>query len=213
MIDMFGVPLYIEPPPENKGFKYTNSYWKRFLAANLCRANGFIYLWCSWYIYNEIWNARTSSDYLFPATIILLVAFTLFIYGEYDYVVYGPSARPIKLFSNGILLPPIYTQHLKKDKGMIHRSDISEIRVLRRHYYGIPDSDVAETVYRNGPVKIELRLKNGKKKRTSFKSPIVIMEITKVLREKWGISIVDDGEGMGLVERVVNGKVIDTRKI
>lgn len=49
--------------------------------------------------------------------------------------------------------------------------------------------------------------------RTSIKPPTVIMDIAKVIREEWGIPMMDEGEGTGTVERVVNGKVIDSHKI
>ena len=41
----------------------------------------------------------------------------------------------------------------------------------------------------------------------------MIMDMAKVIREEWGIPVLDEGEGTGTVERVVNGKVIDSRRI
>jgi len=205
--------LFIESPPLWKGFHYTNCYSKRFLAETLFRSLGLISLLASLYIFNEVLYKGASNDYLFPAIMILLGAIICFIGGEYDYVVYGPTARPIKIFSNGILLPPLYIQHLKKDKGLIYKSSIISYKIIRTEYYSIPDSDNIETVWRNGPVRIEMLLTNGKVKRTSIKPPTVIMAIAKILKEDWGIPVVDEGEGTGTVERVVDGKVFDTRRI
>lgn len=204
---------YLESPQVWEGFYRANSYWKRFLVVMLCRIFGLLSLIASFYIINEIINNRVSNDYLFPAIIILLGAITCFVYGEYDYIVYGPISRPIKVFSNGILLPPIYSQHLKKDKGLIRRFDILSCKILRTEYFSIPNNDNDKFVWRNGPVRMEIHLSNGKVKRTSIKPPTVIMAIAKILKEDWGIPVVDEGEGTGTVERVVDGKVFDTRRI
>ena len=49
--------------------------------------------------------------------------------------------------------------------------------------------------------------------RTSIKPPTVIMGMAKVIREEWGIPMINEGEGTGTLEKVVNRKVVDSHKI
>lgn len=178
-----------------------------------CRVMGLLSVLFSLYVFNEIDRGAIPGDYVFPAVIGLFIVITCFAYSEYVYAVYGPRARPIKVFINGILLPPIYFQHLMRQKGLIARSMVESCRLIRNEFYRDPESESVETVWRNGPVRMEIHLSNGKVKRTSIKPPTVIMDIAKVIREDWGIPVLDEGEGTGTVERVVDGKVFDTRRI
>jgi len=207
-----GEILFYESTPIWKSY-YWNSYWKLLLTSIICRLVGIFSLLFSSYIIYEILNGKETIDWLFPVIISLLGAITCFIYSEYVYAVYGPRARPIKVFSNGILLPPVYFQHLMGHKGLIARFEVESCRLIRNEYYRDPESESVETVWRNGPVRMEIHLSNGKVKRTSIKPPTVIMDMAKVIREGWGIPVVDDGEGTGTVERVVDGKVFDKRRI
>lgn len=204
--------LYDEPPSIWRSF-YWNSYLQLFLTSMACRAMGLLSVIFSLYVFNEIDRGAITGDYMFPAIIGLFIAITCFAYSEYVYAVYGPRARPIKVFSNGILLPPIYFQHLIRQKGLIARSKVEYCRLIRNEFYRDPESESVEMVWRNGPVRMEIHLSNGKVKRTSIKPPTVIMAIAKILKEDWGIPVVDEGEGTGTVERVVDGKVFDTRRI
>jgi len=204
--------LYYEPPSIWRSF-YWNSYLQLFLTSMACRVMGLLSVLFSLYVFNEIDRGAITGDYMFPAVIGLFIAITCFAYSEYVYAVYGPRARPIKVFSNGILLPPIYFQHIMRQKGLIVRSKVESCRLIRTEYYRDPESESVETVWRNGPVRIEMLLTNGKVKRTSIKPPTVIVAIAKILKEDWGIPVVDEGEGTGTVERVVDGKVFDTRRI
>lgn len=207
-----GELLYDEPPSIWRSF-YWNSYLQLFLTSMACRVMGLLSVIFSLYVFNEIDRGAITGDYMFPAIIGLFIAITCFAYSEYVYAVYGPRARPIKVFSNGILLPPIYFQHLIRQKGLIARSKVEYCRLIRNEFYRDPESESVEMVWRNGPVRMEIHLSNGKVKRTSIKPPTVIMAIAKILKEDWGITVVDEGEGTGTVERVVDGKVFDTRRI
>lgn len=204
--------LYDEPPSIWRSF-YWNSYLQLFLTSMACRVMGLLSVIFSLYVFNEIDRGAITGDYMFPAIIGLFIAITCFAYSEYVYAVYGPRARPIKVFSNGILLPPIYFQHLIRQKGLIARSKVEYCRLIRNEFYRDPESESVEMVWRNGPVRMEIHLSNGKVKRTSIKPPTVIMAIAKILKEDWGITVVDEGAGTGTVERVVDGKVFDTRRI
>ena len=207
-----GELLYDEPSSIWRSF-YWNSYLQLFLTSMACRVMGLLSVIFSLYVFNEIDRGAITGDYMFPAIIGLFIAITCFAYSEYVYAVYGPRARPIKVFSNGILLPPIYFQHLIRQKGLIARSKVEYCRLIRNEFYRDPESESVEMVWRNGPVRMEIHLSNGKVKRTSIKPPTVIMAIAKILKEDWGITVVDEGEGTGTVERVVDGKVFDTRRI
>lgn len=160
-------------------------------------------------LYKLLYN--NNSTYTTPTFLIFIAILLLYSLSELEYIKAGRNVRPILIFENGILLPPIYFDHLRPGKGFINFNDIKTINIERISVISENQSKNVVYLWRNAPGYIVIVLHNGKKMRC-YKTPTRINSISTVLL-KMGFQVNDDGIGTGTEILYENKIIIKTRTI
>ncbi len=110
-----------------------------------------------------------ASAIVFCDCVIVLAILIVFAYGEYVYINGGLSSRPLRVFENGLLIPPLYLRRLRRNGGLIKIEDIEQIVAKRVNIFILPCLGPTETLVTHGEMPLwryRKHLKNGKKGRS-----------------------------------------------
>ncbi|MGD0818613.1 MAG: hypothetical protein ABR986_09505 [Methanomassiliicoccales archaeon] len=132
-----------------------------------------------------------------------------FVVSEDAYINGGLSSRPLKVYGNGLEIPPLYSRKFTKEGGFIHKEEIDHLRLKRPRSFNIPFNRKDGLIWHDSPVEFVVYLKKGRKRRSGNRPPETIMEAVGIMKSEWGVNVVDSGFGGG--QRVVfkGGKVVE----
>lgn len=194
----------------NINYSYRNQYWKIFIFINSIRLIALFGIMLEIYLLNN-YIYYGNSGYIIPTILIFIAIILLCSLSELEYIKAGRNVRPIHIFENGLLLPPIYLDCLRQSKGFIKYIEIKEINIVRISIISENESKNVVYLWRNAPGYINIILNNGKKKKC-YKTPTRIKAISDELL-KMGFQVNDDGVGTG-TEIIYENKIIrETRTI
>jgi hypothetical protein len=134
-------------------------------------------------------------------------------YGEYVYINGGLSSRPLRLYTNGLEIPPLYHRKFIKNSGFISKERIDHIELKRHRQFGIVYSQGNGVAWRSSPVEFIVHLKNGRT-RSSGKRPFeAIQYAVNEMNRLWGVRVVDNGVGNGQRIVVRNSEIAELTKL
>lgn len=163
-------------------------------------------------IYMEQLQGLTSF-YVMVDVIWIFGIILILWYGEYVYVNGGLSSRPLRLYTNGLWIPPLYLRKLKKNGGFIEKNDIRFIELKRHRSFSITSNKGNGVVWRSSPVEFLVRLENGKKKRSGKRPFEAIQYAVEMMNKEWNVPIVDNGTGNGQRVVVRGGEIAEMAKL
>lgn len=135
-----------------------------------------------------------------------------FLYAEASQASEGVFTRPIVIREDGILIPPIYLNAIRKDKGLITPDSIESIEVKRYRSRSTSVSFSEVIRWRDAPLEFIIILRNGKRRRSQERPPETILEAVDVMRKAWNIKVIDPGNGSGITERIIDGVLVTYNK-
>lgn len=141
---------------------------------------------------------KEEGDLLFAVVLVLAIALTIFI-AEINSRVDRRSARPVRIYRNGIELHVFLYKRLFGKRGYVPKENIDHLEILR-----YPIAQNLETgqsiVWKEAPIEIVVHTKDERRLPTGPKLPAEIMKIADILHEKWGVPVDDKGKGAGKAE-------------
>lgn len=123
------------------------------------------------------------------------------------------SAMPLRVYENGLIIPPLYFRQYTKKGGFISKEEIDRIVVVRRRNLMVGDGKKEKYWWENAPVEFIVHLKNGKKRRSGPRPPGTIRVVVDTMHDAWGTKIEQKGSGNGTLRRVINGKTVEIREL
>lgn len=213
--DVMASPIYEEKlyPCNLPGGFY--SYRKLLLSAYLLRifGLGLIVFLVSFLSFQFTGNGFGAVSILCDCIIIFVIVLC-FAYSESVYINGGLSSRPLRIFENGLVIPPLYFRKLKKNGGFIDRTKVDHIVVRRVRSFAIwasmKESEMVAYKWRNAPVEFVVHLKNGRTRRSGRKPPETIREAVLAMQSDWNIKVIEQGSGNGTFYKFVNKKLVET---
>lgn len=137
---------------------------------------------------------------------ILLV----FAYAENVFYISGVLvSRPLQVFDNGLVIPPLYFRQFSKAGGYIAKEDIERIVVKRYKLLGIVVGKRDICYWVNAPVEFIVHLNGGKKRRSGPRPPDAIKQAVDIMHERWNVPVARMGSGNGRRSRKVNGRIVE----
>jgi hypothetical protein len=149
--------------------------------------------------------------------LILFVIVSCFAYSETVYINGGLTSRPLKIFEDGLVIPPLYLRKLTKNGGFINRDEIDYIVVKRVRsfalWWSMTESEMIAYKWKDAPVEFVVHTKNGKTRRSGRRPPETIREAINTMKNNWSLKILEQGYGNGTFYKIVNKKVVETVKL
>lgn len=136
-----------------------------------------------------------------------------FIYGEDLYIKDGVFSRPISIFSNGLVIPPLYFKNLIKGGGFIRKDDIDHIEVKWHKKFIAAFTKDSGIIWYDAPLEFIVHLKNGKRIRSRTRPPETIHEAVEIMHTVWGVKVERQGFGNGRMRKIVNKKVVEEKEL
>lgn len=115
------------------------------------------------------------------------------------------SSVPIKIYPDRIVLYSFIYERILGYNGSIKKEEIERIEIKR----GALTQNVERGktfFWEDAPVAFYVVLRNGRRRYSGLRNPGRVVAITDLLRERWGIPVIDEGEGWGSVKKFFNGK-------
>lgn len=109
------------------------------------------------------------------------------------------SSVPIRLYSNRILMHSFPYEKLLGYNGCIEKEDVVRVEIIRGRMEQRLAPDNLLIKWENSPVRYNIITRDGKRHSSGLKPPGQVIEITAIIREKWGVPVTDPGDGMGLM--------------
>jgi len=187
------------------------TYHKLLLGAYALRATSILLmgLMMASILFEQLTPQGFDTSFIVVDIAMLLAIILMIIYGEYVYINGGLSSRPLKLYENGLEIPPLYFRKFIKDSGFIRKEEIEYIELKRHRSFSITYSRGAGVVWRSSPIEFIVHLKNGSK-RSSGKRPFeVIHYAVNDMNNRWGMRVVDNGIGNGQRVTFKDGKIVE----
>ena len=165
-------------------------------------------------IYSSIVEGTYGSVLIFSLIICLFSIVLLFLLSEVVYYTNEVlSAMPLRVYENGLIIPPLYFRQYTKKGGFISKEEIDRIVVVRHKVFRIGQSKTEMYWYDNAPVEFIIHLKDGKKRRSGPRPPGTIRQAVDTMHDAWGTKIEQKGSGNGTLSKIVNNKTVEIRDL
>lgn len=112
------------------------------------------------------------------------------------------SAKPIRIFEDGIEIYASFYHRLKGFDGFIPVEGIDSIHVERRDSFQLVEGGGMIRLFW-APLELKIKMKDGTEYLTGLKPPSEIMAMVQILKERMNFPVIDTGEGLGRTEPLV----------
>jgi len=113
----------------------------------------------------------------------------------------------LEIFEDGITIPSRLHRRLIGISNVISKDEIDHFEIVRGSgYQYVANRNGVHWV--DSPIDIKIVLKNGKKLHSGYKPPNTVQAVMSVLKDRWNISIIDSGQGLGRGRRYIGNMVI-----
>ena len=164
-----------------------------------------------------VWNQYRNDDYeavtVFCDVLTLIGIVIVLLLSENAYMHENVSSRQISIYSNGLIIPPIYFRALSKERGFIRKDRIDHIEVRWHKEHTAYFSKVSSIVWYDAPVEFIVHLKGGKTISSGKRPPETILEAVEMMGKAWGIKINRQGFKNGRMERIVDLETVEEREL
>ncbi len=165
-------------------------------------------------VYFSIINGTHGPVLIFCLFICIFSIILLFLLSEVVYYTNQVlSAMPLRVYENGLIIPPLYFRQYTKKGGFISKEEIDRIVVVRRRNLMVGDGKKEKYWWENAPVEFIVHLKDGKKRRSGPRPPGTIRVVVDTMHDAWGTRIEQKGSGNGTLRRVINSKTVEIREL
>lgn len=142
--------------------------------------------------------------------ILMLVSILIILYASENlHMVRGMGLRPLRIYENGLTIPPIYLRTLFRNGGYIPKERIKHITVRRWKKFFIRMQEHDVYIWYDAPVEFVVHLTNGRRIRSGPRPPEAIKEAADIMHERWNVPVVQKGAGNGKRKRVVDRKRVE----
>jgi hypothetical protein len=144
---------------------------------------------------NHLGDTMTAIFGILPIFVIVI----------YSYKIWSDNKTlkgiaPMEIFENGLIVPIVIEDRIRGINAQINSADIEGLVVKRSAAYQLTDG--GKIAWMDAPIEFVILLKNGKRYNSGQKLPIEVIKMIEIMRERWHLSIKDEGSGIGrLVER------------
>lgn len=154
-----------------------------------------------------------GTVFIFCDVLVLIGILLLLILSENVYIHEWVTSRPISVYFNGLIIPPIYFRALSKKKGFVHKEFIDHIEIRWHKEHTAYFSKVSSIVWYDAPVEFIVHLKDGKMISSGKRPPETILEVVEMMEKAWGIKVNRQGFKNGRMERIVDLETVEERDL
>lgn len=154
-------------------------------------------------------NDHLGPIYIFCDIIMLFSIFGVFYNSESLHKVRGLGLRPLRVYENGLWIPPTYLRTLSRNGGYIPKERIKKITVRRWKKFFIRMQEYDVYIWYDAPVEFTVHLTTGLRRRSGPRPPESIKQAVDIMHERWNVPVVHKGSGNGKRKRVVDRKRVE----
>ncbi len=186
------------------------TYRKSLLFVYLIRASGvlIILLFIFLLMLQEEYD-HFAPPFLVSDVVTLLVIVLIFYSSEDFYRTRVMGLRPLRVYENGLWIPPTYLRTLSRNGGYIPKERIKKITVRRWKKFFIRMQEYDVYIWYDAPVEFTVHLTTGMRRRSGPRPPESIKQAVDIMHEQWNVPVVHKGSGNGKRKRVVDRKRVE----
>ena len=187
------------------------SHRRQLIRTWLTRGAGLL---CTTLLLSIVHSQLSGHDYgpvmLLCEILAVFAIIVMFAYAVNVFYISGVLvSRPLQVFDNGLVIPPLYFRQFSKAGGYIAKEDIERIVVKRYKLLGIVVGKRDICYWVNAPVEFIVHLNGGKKRRSGPRPPDAIKQAVDIMHERWNVPVARMGSGNGRRSRKVNGRIVE----